>query len=224
MIQINTFNGCIPKTRKRKELQYGITMENPVAIMRNSDKGYTKYWQLYDWRNRVASLKGPINPVMRHVLLTLSLNMDEKCYCFPSIKYLAERTGSTEKTVGKHLKNAVQLGWIKRRRRGVNGQAWQHYEYWGTYPQRDVADTAPLIQRAVIEGKTSGNPLQKVQYEIPTNSSSNNSKTDHESKDIQNSDKSKTIEKLSDEKKEKGISNCQIILSRLKSGMNEKIL
>jgi len=199
-------------------------MENPVAIMRNSDKGYTKYWQLYDWRNRVASLKGPKSSVMRHVLLTLSLNMDEVCYCFPSIKYLAERTRLTEKTVGKHLNDAVQLGWLKRRLMGGNGQAWRHYEYWGTYPQRDVADTAPLFQHAVNEGKTSGNPLQKVQYVIPTNSSSNNSITDHVCKDIQNSEKSRIIEKLSVEQREKGTRYCQTLRSALKSGMDEKIL
>jgi len=94
-------------------------------------KGNTKYQQVYDWREWVVSSKGPKISVMRHVLLTLSLNMDEKCYCFPSIKYLAERTGLIEKTVGKHLKNAVQLGWLKRRIRGANGQGWRKYEYWG---------------------------------------------------------------------------------------------
>lgn len=199
-------------------------MENPIAIMSNRDKGNAKYQRLYDWRNQVASSKGPKSSVMRLVLLALSLHMDNKCYCFPSIIYLAERTGLTEKTVGKHLKDAVQLGWIKRRLMGGDGQAWRHYEYWGTYPQRDVADTAPLFQRAVNEGKRSGNPLQKVQYEIPTNSSSNNSITDHVSKDIQNSEKSRTIKKLSVEQREKGTRYCQTLRSTLNSGMDEKTL
>jgi len=197
-------------------------MGNPVAIMSNSDKGHAKYQQVYDWRDRGASSQGPKSPVMRHVLLTMSLNMDEKCYCFPSIKYLAKRTGLTEKTVGKHLNNAVKLGWLIRRIRGVNGQGWRCYEYLGTYPQRDVADTAPLLQRAVNEGKTSGIPLQKVQYEIPTNSSSNNSITDHVTKDIQNSDKSRTSNKLSDEQREKGKRYCQKLLSTMKSGNGQE--
>jgi len=130
-------------------MQNGIKMRNPVAIMSNSDKGYAKYQQVYDWRDRVASSQGPKSAVMRHVLLTLSLHMNAKRNCFPSIKYLAERTGLTEKTVGKHLNNAVKLGWLIRRIRGVNGQGWRCYEYLGTYPQRDVADTARCNKGAV---------------------------------------------------------------------------
>lgn len=192
--------------------------------MSKSDKGYAKYQQVYDWREEVVSSRGPKSSVMRHVLLTLCINMDEKCHCFPSIKYLAERTFLTAKTVGKHLTNAAQLGWIKRRLKECDGQAWRRYEYWGTYPQRDVADTAPLFQRAVNEGKTSGIPLQKVQYEIPTNSSINNSIKDHVNMDIQNSEKSRAIEKLSDEQREKGTRYCQKLRSALKSGMDEKKL
>jgi len=96
-------------------------------------------------------------------------------------------------------------------------KAGENMNIGGTYPQRDVADTAPLFQRVVNEGKTSGNPLQKVEYEIPTNSSSNSSITDHVSKNIQNSEKSRTIKKLSDEQREEGARNCQTLLSTIKS-------
>ena len=97
--------------------------------MSSDIKDLPKYHKLYKWRDRVASSQGPPSPTMRHVLLTLSLHMDEELYCFPSIRLLAERTGLSDKAVRDNLKKAVKLGWIERSSIRGNSQGWRRYEF-----------------------------------------------------------------------------------------------
>jgi hypothetical protein len=86
------------------------------------------------WRRAVASEHGPA-PVTRHVLLTLSLYMDNRGgKCFPTTRELATATGLSERSVCTHLSLADEAGWIERRLRGVKGREWKSMEYVAATP------------------------------------------------------------------------------------------
>ena len=89
---------------------------------------------LFTWRSAVASKDGPAG-VTRHVLLTLSLHMNERGgSCFPSVDTLVEETGLSRPTVVKHLDAAVEAGWLLRGKRGQSGQGWRRNEYVAALP------------------------------------------------------------------------------------------
>ena len=75
----------------------------------------------------------------RHVLLTLSLKMDETGgSCYPPISELVELTGRDKKTVLKHLAIAEEKGWISVSQHGYRGQKWRRNEYVACWPGRDL--------------------------------------------------------------------------------------
>ena len=89
------------------------------------------------WRDLLASADGPPSATTRHVLLTLSLNMDrDGGHCFPSTRLLAERAGLSQRFVCIHLALAVDGGWLsKERRQGDLGQGWRRNEYQAMLPK-----------------------------------------------------------------------------------------
>ena len=100
---------------------------------------------LFDWRRLVASEYGPEMPRTRHVLLTLSLRMNrDGGSCYPAIRTLAADVGVGRSTVARHLKIAEEGGWIRRYRRGLEGQGWKRTGYHavlpkGVPPERDTS-------------------------------------------------------------------------------------
>lgn len=90
---------------------------------------------LFTWRSAVASQFGPSKPTTRHVLLTLSLHMNERGgSCFPSTETLALETGLSQRSVEEHLRVAEQGGWIRRRGMGLAGQGWRKLTYTAAVP------------------------------------------------------------------------------------------
>ena len=105
---------------------------------------------LFTWRSAVASKHGPKQSTTRHLLLTLSLHMNEKGgSCFPSTKTLAEETGYSERTICTHLQKAADQGWLIKGSRGTGGKGWKRNKYSARIPAK--------AQRA----------LKEVQYEGP---------------------------------------------------------
>jgi hypothetical protein len=98
------------------------------------------YFDLYDWRNAVASPVGPQTPSTRLVLLTLSLHMNPQGVAWPSQKTLARRSGLSLRTVKAALDEAERYPWIVRKWQGRNGQGWRLTRYHGVFPSKvDVA-------------------------------------------------------------------------------------
>lgn len=90
---------------------------------------------LFTWRSAVASKFGPESPTTRHVLLTLSIHMNEKGEsCYPSTKLLADETGLSERSVCTHLELAEKSGWIMRKSRQRPGQQWRQHVYSPVIP------------------------------------------------------------------------------------------
>lgn len=72
---------------------------------------------LFTWRSAIA--ESDLAPTTRHVLLALSLYMNERGgSAYPGSARLARDTGLHQATVKGHLQTAVQTGWIEVIRQG----------------------------------------------------------------------------------------------------------
>lgn len=92
----------------------------------------------HTWSWRHAITKSQLPPVTRHLLLTLSICMNERGEnCFPSITQLQEMTGLSKRSVLTHIDVAVNEGWLRRGNHGLRGQRWRRNEYEAAWPGRD---------------------------------------------------------------------------------------
>jgi hypothetical protein len=102
----------------------------------------------FTWERLVIGPDGPLDPICRHVLLTLGTHVNRKLECWPTAKLLAEETGHSERTVREYLTTAEQEGWIHRVPRKTGGQAWRNYLYTLTVPFEGAAERAARRQKA----------------------------------------------------------------------------
>lgn len=132
------------------------------------------------WRAAVASEHGPSSPLARHILLTLSVHMNEKGgSCFPSISLLVKETGLSRPSLVKHLKLAVDEEWLIVKKHGYKGQNWARNDYQAAIPKA-VKDVYHVNVEVVEGGKPQNERRltseQKVVNEVNSNSSYNSSK------------------------------------------------
>jgi hypothetical protein len=117
---------------------------------------------LFTWRELVASDRGPASPTRRHVLITLSLNMNQGGgSCYPSTARLAEMTGLSERSVCSHLEAAEAEGWIRRGRHG-SGRGWKLTAY-----QAAIPDTLNEVQHVRAAGTETGSARQRSEGAEP---------------------------------------------------------
>lgn len=91
------------------------------------------------WSWRHAITRSDLPATTRHVLLTLSVFMDEAGQsCYPSVEDLMAATGLSKNAVLKHLAEACEAGWLVRRPHGYRGQKWRRFEYEACWPGRDL--------------------------------------------------------------------------------------
>lgn len=135
----------------------------------------------WSWRHGIA--KSGLPPTTRHLLLTMSLFMNE-CGegCYPSIEDLMDATGLSKNAVLKHICVAVDNGWLRRGNHGLRGQKWRRAEYEAAWPGRSDAGTGdaanadadtgtdiePADSADTAEGGARGAPPieQKVVHEV----------------------------------------------------------
>jgi hypothetical protein len=142
------------------------------------------------WISAVVSDQGPPQPVTRHVLLTLATHMDGAGNCFPGIRLLATETRLDESTVRRHLRTAVDGGWLSRHAVGApnGGQGWRRYSYRalvpvegaephsprlgegaGTEPARSGKGAGPVHEGAGPVPERCGSSARKVRAHVPLN-------------------------------------------------------
>jgi hypothetical protein len=93
----------------------------------------TERWK---WLQAIASERGPADPTTRHVLMTLSLHMNQRGeQAFPSQRLLARRTGLSERSVRTHLQLAREAGWILVYAKQPKGHGWRLHEYVAAVPE-----------------------------------------------------------------------------------------
>jgi hypothetical protein len=97
------------------------------------------------WSWRQAIQKAELRPTTKHVLLNLSVHMnDAGGSCFPTTALQARDTGLSERAVCTHLALAEQAGFLKRGRHGLGGQAWARTEYYATFPEGTELASVPI--------------------------------------------------------------------------------
>jgi hypothetical protein len=91
---------------------------------------------LFAWRNTIMSADGPRNPLVRLVLMAISLHMrSDGTGAWPAQSLIATRAGVGERTVRRHLDIAARQGWISRvKTRRDKGRAWYRSEYEAMVP------------------------------------------------------------------------------------------
>jgi hypothetical protein len=91
----------------------------------------------WTWRHAVCA--SDLAPTTRHVLLTLSMFMNELGEsCHPSTADICRYSGLDKKTVLKHVAAAREAGWIDVSQHGYRGQKWKRHEYAARWPDRDL--------------------------------------------------------------------------------------
>lgn len=101
----------------------------------------------WTWRHAIA--QSGLQATTKHVLLTISLYMNEMGKgCYPTQEDLAKATSLTERAVRKHIDIAEKEGWIIRREHGFRGQKWRNHEYEPRWPDRqDVEDETLHVEK-----------------------------------------------------------------------------
>ena len=126
------------------------------------------------WLKTVLSGMSGLPPTTRLVLCTLNRYMDASGKCFPSISTIMEGSGLSNPAVIKHLKIAVESGWIRRGIKGMKGQKWKRHQYNAILPEK----VANEVNHLYVEG---GKPqLVKVANEVNSNNNRITKQTNQE--------------------------------------------
>jgi hypothetical protein len=153
---------------------------------------------LFRWRWLIASQRGPASPTTRHVLLTLGLHMaSDGSRAFPSENRLALETGLSERAVSTHLRIAIQLGWIVRKRERQIGKDWAQYFYRAAIPPNlDAPErrSGPIPSRSEARADATERESPIVPNDVPLNATENTANNSTAGSDISASSKTKRHE------------------------------
>lgn len=87
------------------------------------------------WRMHVFSERGPHASLTRYLLGFLSLYEREGAVEFLTTQAIAQHTRLAHNTVIKHLKLAVDAGWLDRAQHQRNTTHWRRFDYFLRYPE-----------------------------------------------------------------------------------------
>lgn len=189
---------------------------------------------LWQWKQSLLN-KGPDNPMYKHLLLTLSCFMNQKGKsCFPSINKIEDCSSLSRPTVIKYLKKAKKDGWIKVKKRGIEGKAWNRNEYEAAIPKavkeincdddvavKEVNHQGDKAVNLFNEGSKRG--LPKAVKQVNSNNPTNNTTNKEESKavkEVNRQDSShplqeyvkEELEEVSKLEKQLTASNCESLI------------
>ena len=99
---------------------------------------------------RLAIQRSDLPPTTRHVLMNLSIHMDNNgASCFPSTQTQARETGLAERTVITHIDKAVSAGFLAKGVKGRSGKGWAIHEYKAVIPNGTEPPSVPKSDNAV---------------------------------------------------------------------------
>ena len=106
--------------------------------------------QLFDYQRAMLSSNLPTN--VKFVVLTLSIHMKVRTLvAFPSQRTLAKLTGYSTRHVRRLLKQAVEAGWLQKRKR-QNGRGLEYLGVILVSPARGREDRADIHERTPVTG------------------------------------------------------------------------
>lgn len=112
----------------------GLQTVTTASETKSADAALDRPHRFFSWR--LAILRSDLQPVTRHVLLTLSCHMNDAGEsCFPSLKTLCRETGLSNRCVIDHLRIAADAGWINISSQRFRGQAWKRNSYSIQWPE-----------------------------------------------------------------------------------------
>jgi hypothetical protein len=96
----------------------------------------TREIEKWEWLDLVLGEHGPAAAPTRLVLCCLAQHMNQRGEsCFPSQTLIVKRSALSLRAVQKHLRIAVDTGWVKVGRKDRSGRAWFVNEYTATIPK-----------------------------------------------------------------------------------------
>ena len=96
------------------------------------------------WTWRHAVCQSELSANAKHVLMTLSLWMNEKGgSCYPKQAELVAYCSRDPKTVRAGISEASKAGWLKVDKHGFRGQKWKRLEYQAMWPGRGLEGDEP---------------------------------------------------------------------------------
>jgi hypothetical protein len=113
------------------------------------------------WRHYIG-LDGPLDKTTRYVLLVIGSFMHVHTgQCYPSFKRIAEYALLTERAVAKHVRKAIEEGFLIRyRRRGSN-------YYQAAFPTHDRhPPPMSIAERIELLGPHAGEPGERARQKI----------------------------------------------------------
>jgi Helix-turn-helix domain len=88
----------------------------------------------YEWQRAISASN--LDPVTRGVLWALSLYINKSTGCaFPSLRTLSSASGYSLDAVRRHIKIALNSGWIEINNAALEGQGWRRNAYIPMIPE-----------------------------------------------------------------------------------------
>src|SRR5918999_990938 len=88
----------------------------------------------YEWQRPISPSN--LDPVTRGVLWALSLYINKSTGCaFPSLRTLSSASGYSLDAVRRHIKIALNSGWIEINNAALEGQEWRRNVYIPMIPE-----------------------------------------------------------------------------------------
>jgi DNA-binding transcriptional MocR family regulator len=101
------------------------------------------------WIWLVWSADGPPHVVQRAILQVLFDFIMTSGKAFPSERTIAEKVGTSERTIRGHVQALEAGGWLQRTFSGTDrGQGWRRTQYTLSWPKGHHPDTDPWLQQA----------------------------------------------------------------------------
>lgn len=114
--------------------------------------------QIYMLNWRLIVIKSELPANAKYLALYLSTWMNEwGDNCYPSIKRISHETGLSKQTVIKYIQVLRADGWLEAKKKGFDGQAWSHNQYYPNIPDKAVKELDHLN-----EGGQSGIPRRSI--------------------------------------------------------------
>jgi len=93
--------------------------------------------------------------------------------CFPSIKRISHECGLSKPTVIKYIHLLKENGWLESSKKGFDGQAWAHNQYYPNIPKEVIKEINHLEEGGKPHSIRRSTSQQKAVKEVNTSSTDN---------------------------------------------------